>query len=92
MRPGVLCVASCDGEHMKRLLISLKSKYGNPSAEDLISQFKLELENFDNFNVIKELLPKPEVIVEYPDHLTQKSYDLLDINIVECLSTGIPLE
>lgn len=74
---------------MKRLIF-LKVEY-KQKADGPLAQFRSDIKQWDYIKIVKELLPKPEVVIEYPDAKHQEVYDnLRQLDIVEIIDSILP--
>lgn len=74
---------------MKRLIF-LKVEYGQ-KADGPLAQFRTAIKQWDYIKIVKELSPKAEVIIEYPDAKHDEVYNnLRQLDIVEIIDSILP--
>jgi hypothetical protein len=77
---------------VKRLII-LQHHYHHTAEErvEAFKQFRSDLKAFTFIQIVKELEPKPEVIIEYPDNKHQEMYDgLRKLDVVCIIDVSVP--
>ena len=77
---------------MKRnIYLQLNYETGPKAREAAFKQFRNDIKQWNYITIIKELEPKPEVIIEFADDLYQTVYDnLRQLKIVEVIDFIIP--
>ena len=74
---------------MKRLII-LKTEY-KQKADGPLAQFRSDIKQWDYIKVLKDLSPKAEIIIEYPDAKHDEVYNnLRQLDIVEIIDSILP--
>lgn len=74
---------------MKRLII-LKLEY-KQKADEPLARFRSDIKQWDYIKVVKELLSKPEIVIEYPDAKHDEVYNnLRQLDIVEIIDSILP--
>jgi hypothetical protein len=59
--------------------------------EPAIKQFKSEIKQIPQIKVLKDLLPEPQVIIEFPNNDYQTVYEaLIKLPIVETVDVSLP--
>jgi len=77
---------------MKRLIfLQLGYETGPVVRAKAFKQFREDLKQFPYIQLLKELEPKPEVIIEFADGKYQEMYDgLRKLDIVEIIDAVLP--
>lgn len=77
---------------MKRsIVLQLRYETGPVVRAKAFKQFREDLKQFPYITLLKELEPKPEVIIEFPDDKYQEMYDgLRKLEIVELIDSILP--
>lgn len=74
---------------MKRLIF-LKVAY-KEKAEPVMKQFRSDLQSLPDIKIIKDYLPKPEVLIEFPDGKWDRIYeDLRKLDSVAIIDSMLP--
>jgi hypothetical protein len=74
---------------MKKLIF-LKLEYGK-KADGPLAEFRAAIKQWDYIKIIKELAPKPKVVIEYPDAKHDEVYDnLRQLDIVDIIDSILP--
>lgn len=77
---------------MKRdIFLQLNYEHGPKARAAAFKKFREEMKAFPFIKIVKELEPKPEVIIEFPDDKYQEMYDgLRKLDIVELIDSVLP--
>jgi hypothetical protein len=77
---------------MKRnIFLQLNYETGPKVRETAFKQFRQDIKQWNDIKIIKELEPRPEVIIEFPDDKYQEVYDnIRQLKIVEVIDFIIP--
>lgn len=77
---------------MKRsIFLDLHYETGPAARAQAFKQFREDLKQFPYIKLLKELEPRSEVIIEFPDDKYQEMYDgLRKLEIVELIDSILP--
>lgn len=76
---------------MIKRLIYLKVDYHGQKPDNAFKEFQSEIKKWQYIKLIKELSPKPQVIIEFPDDKGQEVYEnFLKMDVVSVIDTVIP--
>lgn len=77
---------------MKRnVFLQLGFESGPKVRATAFQKFREEIKTWSFIKIVKELEPKPEVIIEFPDDKYQEMYDgLRKLDIVEVIDSILP--